>query len=258
MKRKLLLSLAVGLLFVSKSWGWGQKGHDVVARIAECRLTPEAAARVAGLLDGYSMVYWANWLDSASHTPEMAYTKTWHYANVDEGFSYETMPKNPAGDVVGAIEGIVAALESGALSREEERLNLKMLIHLVGDLHCPMHTGRLSDRGGNSVPVRFFDEQTDLHTLWDTALPEAAHRWSYSEWRDQLDRLSETAAAEIQRGTPREWFGQSHALCRDIYADTPAQSVLSYDYVARYTPVVERQLLYGGLRLAALLNRIYG
>ncbi|MDE7068988.1 MAG: S1/P1 nuclease [Alistipes sp.] len=255
--RKLLL-LAACLSALSEAWGWGQKGHDVVACVAECRLTPEAATRVADLLDGYSMVYWANWLDSASHTPEMAYTKTWHYANVDEGFTFETMPKNPAGDVVEAIERIVAALKSGELSRDEERLHLKMLIHLVGDLHCPMHAGRLSDRGGNSVAVRFFEEATDLHTLWDTALPEAAHRWSYSEWQNQLDRLPEETVSEIQAGTPRRWFEQTQTACRDIYARTPAGSALSYDYVAHYTPLVERQLLHGGLRLAALLNEIYG
>lgn len=256
MIRKLLL-LAAALLPVAEASGWGQKGHDTVACIAECNLTPEAAARVADLLDGYSMVYWANWLDSASHTPEMAYTKTWHYANVDEGFTFDSMPKNPSGDAVEAIERIVADLKSGKLSRDEERLSLKMLIHLVGDLHCPMHAGHLSDRGGNSVRVRFFDEETDLHSLWDTALPEAAHRWSYSEWQSQLDRLPEEAVTEIQRGTPREWFEESHAVCRDIYADTPADSSLSYDYITRYTPVVERQLLHGGLRLAALLNEIY-
>ena len=102
------------------------------------------------------MVYWANWLDSASHTPEYAYTATWHYANVDEGFTYETMTKNPDGDIVEAIDRIVAELKGGQLDPAQEQLYLKMLVHLVGDLHQPMHTGHLSDRGGNSVPVRFF------------------------------------------------------------------------------------------------------
>ena len=88
------------------------------------------------------MVYWANWLDSASHTPEYAYTATWHYANVDEGFTYETMTKNPDGDIVETIDRIVAELKDGQLDPAQEQLYLKMLIHLVGDLHQPMHTGR--------------------------------------------------------------------------------------------------------------------
>ena len=62
---------------------WSQKGHDVVAHIAERHLTPSTQAAVDSLLEGRHLVYWANWLDNASHTPEYAYTKTWHYRNVD-------------------------------------------------------------------------------------------------------------------------------------------------------------------------------
>ena len=151
MLRTLFISLLC-LLGTTRALAWGQKGHDVVAYIAECNLTPEAAEKIDKILGGASMVYWANWLDSASHTPEYAYTATWHYANVDEGFTYETMTKNPDGDIVEAIDRIVAELKNGQLDPAQEQLYLKMLIHLVGDLHQPMHTGHLSDRGGNSVP----------------------------------------------------------------------------------------------------------
>ncbi|MDE6782391.1 MAG: S1/P1 Nuclease, partial [Paramuribaculum sp.] len=82
-----LITLAVAL----SSWAWSQKGHDVTAYIAEKHLTPATAAAVDSILDGMSMVYWANWLDNASHTPEYAYTKTWHYKNVNEGVRYEEM-----------------------------------------------------------------------------------------------------------------------------------------------------------------------
>ena len=85
------------------SWGWGQKGHDVTAYIAERHLTPATAAAVDSIFDGRSLVYWANWLDNASHTPEYAYSKTWHYRNIDADQTYESMPKNPQGDVVDAI-----------------------------------------------------------------------------------------------------------------------------------------------------------
>lgn len=95
--------------------GLGTKRARVVAYIAECNLTPEAAEKIDKILGGASMVYWANWLDSASHTPEYAYTATWHYANVDEGFTYETMTKNPDGDIVEAIDRIVAELKGGQL-----------------------------------------------------------------------------------------------------------------------------------------------
>ena len=99
---KNLIILLSCLLFAGSVYGWGQKGHDVTAYIAECHLTPEAAEKIDKALNGHSPVYYANWLDIASHTPEYAYTKTWHYRNVDEGKTIDTMPGNPDGDVLKA------------------------------------------------------------------------------------------------------------------------------------------------------------
>ena len=135
MKRFWLFVLCAGSL--QTALGWGQKGHDVTAYIAECNLTPEAAQEIDRVLDGHSPVYYANWLDSASHTPEYAYTRTWHYANIDEGYTYDTMPKEPAGDVVTAVNDLVAELKSKELSAEKEAEALKMLIHLVGGHALP-------------------------------------------------------------------------------------------------------------------------
>lgn len=255
--KKIVVLLACAL-FARDGFAWGQKGHDVTASIAECRLTPEAAERIDKVLGGHSPVYYANWLDHASHTPEYAYTKTWHYLNVDEGKTRATMAENPDGDILRALSLLISELREGGLSPEREAQDLKMLIHLVGDLHCPMHAGRLSDLGGNRRPVTFFGRPDNLHSVWDTGLPEAAHKWSYTEWREQLDRLTDDEAMLVQAGEPADWFDETHAICSGIYDATPEGTKISYDYVAEYAPVVEQQLLRGGLRLARLLNEIYG
>ncbi|WP_418983782.1 S1/P1 nuclease [Alistipes sp.] len=254
--RNLLVILAC-LCCIRGAYGWGQKGHDVTVYIAECHLTPEAARKIDKVLGGHSPVYYANWLDVASHTPEYDYTRTWHYLNVDEGETLETMPKNPKGDILTAVTSIVAKLKAGGMTPDEEALQLKMLIHLVGDMHCPMHLGRLSDLGGNQRPVLMFGRQTNLHSAWDTAIPEAAHKWSYTEWREQIDRLDEDEAARMQAGEPADWLAESLAICQRIYAQTPEGTKISYDYVDQSAPVIERQFLRGGYRLARLLNEIY-
>lgn len=255
MKRFWLFVLCAGSL--QTALGWGQKGHDVTAYIAECNLTPEAAQEIDRVLDGHSPVYYANWLDSASHTPEYAYTRTWHYANIDEGYTYDTMPKEPAGDVVTAVNDLVAELKSKELSAEKEAEALKMLVHLVGDMHCPMHSGHRSDRGGNTIPVTFFGRPANLHSIWDTSLPEAAHKWSYTEWQNQIDRLSDDEATLIESGTPKEWFMETAELCKGIYEATPEGTNVSYDYIDRFTTLIEQQFVKGGHRLAKLLNEIY-
>lgn len=254
--KKLLVLLAC--LFVARgAFAWGQKGHDVTAYIAECHLTPEAAAKIDKILGGHSLVYYANWLDIASHTPEYEYTLTWHYLNIDEDKTLETMPKNSKGDILTAVTAIVATLKQGGLAPEEEAFQLKMLIHFLGDMHCPMHTGYLTDLGGNLRPVRFFERNTNLHSAWDTALPEAVHNWSYTEWQEQTDRLTDDEIMLIQAGEPQDWLLEGHVLCQDIYKNTPEGTKISYDYVYRAASVIEQQFLRGGYRLARLLNEIY-
>ena len=56
--------------------------------------------------------------------------------------------------------------------------------------------------------------------------PKAAHKWSYTEWQNQLDRLTEEEVARIQSGTPLDWFEESNAICREIYVATPEGSDL--------------------------------
>ncbi len=254
---KKLLMLMACLSMVNGAFAWGQKGHDVTAYIAECHLTKKAAAKVTEVLEGHSPVYYANWMDSASHTPEFAYSKTWHYFNIDEGYTYENMPREPKGDVVKAVKELCANLKSGKLSKEEENIQLKFLIHLVGDMHCPMHAGRKSDRGGNMRPVKFFSKNTSLHSAWDTDLPESIHKWSYTEWQQQIDRVSKSEEQAIAAGTPDDWMKESHSVCTEIYNFTPEGTRIAYDYMDKYAPVIEKQFLRAGLRLARLLNEIY-
>ena len=256
MKRFALLILT--LCCTLSAMAWGQKGHDVVAYIAECHLTPRAAARVTAALDNHSPVYYANWMDNASHTDLYRYTSTWHYANIDEGYSFATMPRNEAGDVVSALETVIGELERGGLEPEQESLYLRMLIHFVGDLHCPMHAGHKSDRGGNERQVWYLSKSTNLHSIWDTDLVESAHRWGYTEWQREIDRLSRAERKAVVAGTPAGWLEETAAVCAEIYDSTPAGARVSYDYIAKYTPVIERQLVLAGHRLAAILNRIYG
>lgn len=254
----ILLSSYLGASFVFNAFGWGQKGHDTVAAIAENHFTASTAAAIDSLLDGRSVVYWANWLDNASHTPEYAYSKTWHYKNIDAGKSYEKASKLKEGDIVTALYDQIAILQDSISSKDEKALALKMTVHLLGDIHQPMHMGHASDRGGNKWYIKYFRSANNLHSVWDSNIVEAAHKWSYSEWRDQIDRATPEQQMEIiAGGTPDTWGKQTYEICTKIYDETPVDYNISYDYIADWTPVIEQQFLRGGLRLADLLNSIF-
>lgn len=254
------------LLNSVSAFAWGSKGHDIVAAIAEQNLTPKAKKQISKLLDGKSIVYYSSWMDSIQNSPywENGYnkTKTWHYANVDEGFTYQTMTKNPDGDVVSGLEMLTKEMtENYRNLTDSMRVDyLKMIVHMVGDLHCPMHAGRLSDRGGNGTKVKWFGQNTSLHSVWDSKMIDSARKWNYSEWAEQLDRTDRKYRKEIMKGSYEEWFNDTVENAADLYdyveelGDTPN---LSYQFVYDFSPLLEEQLLNGGYRLAYVLNTIF-
>lgn len=255
-----LRTLAAGILGISAitAFGWGQKGHDTVCFIAENHLTPATKTAVENILDGKSIVYYSNWLDNASHTPEYAYSKTWHYKNIDADETFENAKLLESGDIVRAIPMQVEVLQNPDASKEEKALALKILTHLLGDIHQPMHMGHRSDLGGNRWSVSFFRNNTNLHSVWDSSLPEAGHKWSYTEWQQQIDRATPEEQMEIIKdGTPEKWGKECYEIASDVYDSTPMDSKIEYNYIAKWTPTVEKQFLRGGLRLADLLNSIF-
>ena len=256
MRKHFILS-GILSLSVLTAFGWGQKGHDIVAFIAQKHLTPTTQQAVDSLLDGYSLVYWANWLDNASHSQDYEYTKTWHYKNIDEGKTFENAPKIKEGNIVDAIYQQVAILADSTKTKDDKALALKMVVHFLGDIHQPLHMGHATDRGGNYHNVRFFKTNSNLHTVWDTNLLDAAHAWSHTEWQEEIDRLTQPQSiAIIAGGNPDIWGKETYEICSRIYEATPQATNISYDYIADWTPTIENQLLKGGWRLADVLNYV--
>ena len=98
----------------------------------------------------------------------------------------------------------------------------------------------------DTMAFRFFAQQITLQNLI-----------YHTEWQEQIDRLTDDEAALVQAGEPQDWLKETHAICVGIYEDSPEGTKISYDYVDKYTPVIEQQLVRGGYRLARLLNEIY-
>lgn len=268
MKRFLIPILSIAMLFnLTSAFAWGPVGHDVVASIAEQNLTRKAKRNITKLLEGKSIVYYSSWMDNIQNSPywENGYnkTKTWHYANVDKGHTYETMTKNPDGDVVTALEFLTKELtENYDNLTDSMRVDyIKMIVHLVGDLHCPMHAGRLSDRGGNNVRVKWFGQRSSLHSVWDSKIVESARRWGYKEWTEHLDRADRKFRKSVMRGTYQEWFKETVNGAASIYEYVEAlgeEPNLSYQFVYDFSPLLEDRLMIGGYRLAYVLNTIFG
>jgi hypothetical protein len=194
----------------------------------------------------------------------------WHYVTLN-GLTYDHAP--PEGDALQALDKFSAVLKDPNASRADKQTALRFIVHLIGDLHQPLHAGKCCDKGGNDVKVTWFGKPTNLHAAWDSALVDE-EQLSFTELAAKLERhISPTDVVAWWDVNPRDWVAESAEIRDTVYPTaaempkpvkgkkvkkgTPVLPDLSYSYVYRFTPVMERRLEQGGVRLAAYLNTLF-
>lgn len=244
------------MLISFRVFGWGLTGHRVVGKIAESHLKRKARKNIEKLLVNESLVTVANWMDEIRSDRQYDHTHDWHWVTVPDSLTYAESPKNKNGDIVATLLRIIAELESGALDKEWEIRNVKMLVHLVGDIHQPLHVGTGKDAGGNYIKLKWFGKISNLHRVWDSGMIDGK-RWSYSELAENIDHPTKEQIKKWQNDPIEVWIQEAIDLREFIY-DLPENNNVSYEYQYKYWYLVERQLLKSGVRLAGILNKIYG
>lgn len=161
------------------------------------------------------------------------------------------------------IEEFAAELKNPSTPAAERMLALKFLIHLIGDLHQPLHASDHHDRGGNCVPLAPSQGLQNLHAYWDVNVVEALGQ-SAAPIADQLDaRLTATDLEAWTAGSPRSWVMDSFDIGRrDAYALAASPTCQDGGPPVTLTPQYRRQaekdaaaqLQKAGVRLAAVLN----
>lgn len=237
---------------------WGIEGHRLVARIAAARLDSGPAATAARLLHGAALGEIASWADSLRKSRPN--TPPWHYVDIYlTDTSYVPARDCPAeGCVVTALQEQMQLLADRTQTDSVRAEALKWVVHLVGDLHQPLHAGERKDRGGNDLKVTFMGQATNLHWVWDAQLLES-FGWTEDQIFDDILRqiAARTDVKRIEGGSVISWVMESHDISRDaVYPGIPPSLELGVDYRDHARPVVMDRLLRGGVRLAAVLNRL--
>jgi len=246
--------LALSLLVAMPALAWGPIGHRAVGQIAGERLSAKARQAVRGLLGNESLADASLWADEIRSESQWQVSSPWHYVNIPDGESYDRARRSRDGDVIEALERLVAVLRYGEASREDKVVALKFIAHFVGDIHQPLHVGRAADRGGNEFRVSWFGEPSNLHRVWDS---EVISRLRLSPTSLVL-ALQSRAPEEVEawrQDSPMTWVAESMSL-RPLVYDMPGRG-LGRAYLRDAGPVVEERLLQAGVRLAALLNAIF-
>jgi hypothetical protein len=246
--------LAFGLILSLNAFGWGQTGHRVIGQIAENHLSKKARKQIEKILRGQSIAMVGNFMDEIKSEPKYDSLKPWHYCTVPDGEAYTGAPSE--GDVIEAIEKYSNLLQSGSLSADEEAFALKCLIHLVGDIHQPLHVGNGTDRGGNDVEVTYFWRSSNLHRVWDTGIIDG-QKLSYSEYADWIDHASKEQVSQWKDDDVMVWVSEAVSLRPQVYK-LPESKKINYRYDYDNISTVNQCLLKAGIRLAAVLDQIYG
>lgn len=252
MKKIILITLLTFPILDASAWG--VTGHRATGWIAEKYLSKNARKELKRILNNQSLAMASTWMDEIRSDSTYDYATDWHWVTIPDGQTYEQSTKNPKGDVIEAIERITASLRSKKLSAKQETEAVKMLIHLIGDLHQPLHVGGNNDKGGNDIKIMWFRTDSNLHRVWDSDMIDDT-RLSYTELAQSLDTPTPAQLTSWQRSTVRDWATESMTYRQQVY--NYGQGKLGYQYTYNNFYIVRQRLLQAGVRIAAVLNEIY-
>lgn len=269
-------SISIAALFVLATsqavWAWGQDGHSIVSEIAQRRLDKTARDRVDQLLGHGSLASVASWADDVKFLdrPE---TKPWHFVNIPLSSASYQPQRDCAADncIIAALRDLKTQLNC-ATDDDRKRDALRFVVHLIGDIHQPLHTvAELGGGNGISVKVGFCglkqpkcnvtEATVTFHEIWDeTLIGNTFYDWGAYVGRLESGWLASQDAASVQNGSndPIDWAQQAHAEAETVWNKRPANGEIDEVYYQAVLPILDKQLGTAGIRLARFLNDAYG
>jgi len=251
-----LLFLSILLFYNSHAWSWGQTGHRIVGLIAERHLSKKAFKNLQMVLGNERLAMVSNYMDQIRSDKTYDFMFTWHWATIPDGQTYEQAGTPQSGDVIVTIQRLVQELKTKKFTNGDEAFTVKLLVHLIGDIHQPLHVGNGTDKGGNEVKLKYFLKSSNLHRVWDSGIIDN-QQLSYTEYAESIDFATPQQLKDWQATSVLDWVYESMALREQVY-NIPEDGNLSYHYDYDNLATVNLRLRQAGIRLAGILNEIYG
>ena len=273
-KALVILLICCANLYSLPAFSWGQEGHRIIAKIAYDNMSRKAKKNVDKILGKQGIIYWANWPDEIKS--DTIYAESikdgWHYQDFAGGMSdslvADALIHYPVegGNLFRALDSLILffILRDDEYSTIAEKAKdtdlvhvLRFIIHLSGDRYCPMHMAHMDDKGGNAVKMKWFGGNTNLHAVWDTKLIDS-QGYSYTEYAQKLEYEYEWMKRDIKEASDEELLLDSYHLTEEIYAYQQTWDGNAYHYIYHWRAAMEKQLYVAGIRLAKLLNELFG
>ncbi|XP_057499140.1 endonuclease 1 [Actinidia eriantha] len=275
------------LIFGTRVQAWSKEGHIMTCQIAQDLLEPEAAHAVRMLLPDYvdgNLSALCVWPDQIRHWYKYRWTSSLHFIDTPDetcNFDYIRDCHDPQGKknmcVAGAIQNFTTQLSHYREGTSDRRYNmteaLLFLSHFMGDIHQPMHVGFTSDAGGNSIELRWFRHKSNLHHVWDREIILTAAKDFYGK---DMSLLQQDIEGNFTDGIwhddvaswkdcndiftcVNKWAVESiNIACKWGYKGVESGVTLDDDYFNSRLPILMKRIAQGGVRLAMILNWVFG
>lgn len=281
--------LIIYLSLISLVSSWGGDGHRIITQIALNRISERAKAFLDSFLDSTKGIINASiWADTEAAERAYPGSSAYHFCNTPyrqcSAFRIDRDCGNYNDNVciVTALADAIETLVDIEAAKPKRTDALKFILHLMADIHQPMHVGFRHDFGGNSI-ILDEPEGFNLHTIWDTWLVEKyAKSIKASSWKSVADYFSAVAshgAGAGSAGHSMSIFEDRDSLityasnlathtatlstCAEGYTDHNGAYIRGRGhainerlYLARKLPIVEQQLSRAGSQLAQLIETI--
>ena len=251
-------AFACMLYFGDLAYGWGDKGHRIVAILAETHLTEHARQEVTKLLPaGTTLADAAVWPDKEGRRIT-EFDRLHHVSIPDNAAGYDQGRDCKARDcMVEALNWFSSVVADPKAPINMRLIALRYVAHLVADMHQPLHAGRREDRGGTEITVSYKGQTTNLHLFWDINLIEM-EEGNPEEVAKRLNQsVTEKQRTKWQSADPKKWTNESFRLSRSNAYAIGESTELSDEYVATALMIARRRLAQAGVRLGWLLNNIF-
>lgn len=273
MRARLLLLSAVFVALAVSSVNcnaWGRLGHATINKIAEDHLTKKAKAEITKYLHGESIVTYASYPDDFRDRLNENFHPAWNKSATKYIHSFEVdkdlqpfrgceFEGRPVKNSIYHIDGLMNDLMNNAPELEDSVrfIEIAMLCHFVGDMHCPTHIRYQPKRGIASWPVSFLGGETKYHKVWDSDIVSVYYPWSYSDFAKMCDVCTDSEIAEIVKGDIYDWAHDSAVVCRDIRKSVKEGDALDAEWAIDRLDFTRSQIRKAGYRLAHVLNMTF-
>lgn len=259
---RICLFVALSIYLPLQSMAWGMLGHRIVGKIADFYLTPNAKAEIKKILGNESLAMSSNWADFIKSDTSFRYLNPWHYVDFEKGITYDEMKaelkNDTSANVYTKTNFLVAELKKKSLSKEKKIMYLRLLVHFIGDIHQPLHVSPIGSEGGNAIKLTWFGQPSNLHRVWDEELIEY-QQLSYTEYVMAINHTTLTQRKKWQQQPLSAWLFESFTISKQLHDEIKdTNPKFSYSYNFKHVQTLNEQLLKGGVRLAGVLNEIFG